>query len=111
MAQPNVFQLRGARQACVGGAIGTRIVPGVRASRNRRVPDLGVTCAPPEPILLIEILSPSNEAETRTNTKLADGDLFALIVMAGTRPAMTIKATDELSSVSFGITSGPMPAC
>ena len=50
------------------------IVPRVRANRNYRVPDLGVTCAPPsdapmvaEPILLIEILSPSNEADTRAN--------------------------------------------
>src|SRR5262249_36013674 len=50
------------------------IVPRVRANRNYRVPDLGVTCSPAsdslmvaEPILLIEILSPSNEAETRAN--------------------------------------------
>ncbi len=50
------------------------IVPRVRASDNFRVPDLGVTCAPPsggvmvpEPVLLIEILSPGNEAKTRAN--------------------------------------------
>jgi len=50
------------------------IVPRVRSDRNCRVPDLGVTCAPPssalmvaEPILLIEILSPSNEVETWAN--------------------------------------------
>ena len=50
------------------------IVPRVRANENFRVPDLGVTCAPPsgevmlpEPLLLVEILSPSNEAKTRTN--------------------------------------------
>lgn len=50
------------------------IVPNVRANRNYRVPDLGVTCASPsggqmmpEPVLLIEILSPSNEAETWAN--------------------------------------------
>ena len=50
------------------------IVPHVRANRNYRVPDLGVTCAAPtrdpmvpEPVLLIEILSPSNEAETWAN--------------------------------------------
>jgi Uma2 family endonuclease len=40
------------------------------------VPDLGVTCASPtrdpmvpEPVLLIEILSPSNEAETWANIR------------------------------------------
>jgi Uma2 family endonuclease len=50
------------------------IVPRVRANENFRVPDLGVTCAPPsgevmvpEPILLVEILSPSNEAKTWSN--------------------------------------------
>lgn len=50
------------------------IVPRLRPDRNYRVPDLGVTCAPPstgsvvsEPVLLVEILSPSNEAETWAN--------------------------------------------
>ncbi len=50
------------------------VVPRVRSDRNYRVPDLGITCAPPssslmvpEPILLIEILSPSNEVETWAN--------------------------------------------
>ena len=39
-----------------------------------RVPDLGVTCSPdmsshatPEPVLLIEVLSPGNFAQTRSN--------------------------------------------
>lgn len=51
------------------------VVPRVRANMNYRIPDLGVTCAPPsdkqmlpEPLLLVEILSPSNERETRANT-------------------------------------------
>lgn len=50
------------------------IVPKVRSSENFRIPDLGVTCAPPsnaimtqEPVLLIEILSPGNEGRTRSN--------------------------------------------
>jgi Uma2 family endonuclease len=50
------------------------IVPRVRSHSNFRVPDLAVTCAAPslglmvpDPILLIEILSPSNEAQTRAN--------------------------------------------
>jgi Uma2 family endonuclease len=50
------------------------IVPRVRSDRNYRIPDLGVTCAPPssnlmieDPILLIEILSPRDEVETRAN--------------------------------------------
>jgi Uma2 family endonuclease len=48
------------------------VQPRVRAEWNFRVPDLGVTCAPnkagdvftPDPILLIEVLSPSNAADT-----------------------------------------------
>jgi Uma2 family endonuclease len=50
------------------------VVPRVRSATNHRIPDLGVTCSPPsgghvvtDPVLLIEILSPSNEALTREN--------------------------------------------
>ena len=50
------------------------IVPRGRSDRNYRVPDIGITCAPPsgrqvvlDPLILIEILSPSNEAETWAN--------------------------------------------
>lgn len=50
------------------------VVPRVRSDQNYRVPDLAVTCAPPalgqmisDPVLAIEILSPSNEAKTRAN--------------------------------------------
>lgn len=51
------------------------VVPRVRSAINHRVPDLGVTCAPPaaggevgtDPVLLVEILSPSNERLTRAN--------------------------------------------
>lgn len=47
----------------------------VRADVNRRVPDLGVTCTPdqrgevelPDPILLVEIMSPGNKADTWSN--------------------------------------------
>jgi Uma2 family endonuclease len=49
--------------------------PRVRADHNVRVPDLGVTCAPWDgddgvlaaPLVLVEILSPSNQADTWTN--------------------------------------------
>lgn len=50
------------------------VVPHLNARRNVRIPDLGVTCSPasaeamvPDPVLLVEILSPSNEAETWRN--------------------------------------------
>ncbi len=52
-------------------AVKTRI----RAKKNMRVPDLGVTCMPdtagrvdlPDPILLIEIMSPGNQKDTWDN--------------------------------------------
>ena len=48
------------------------IVPRVQASHNVRIPDLAVTCSDYEaeeavltdPMLVVEILSPSNQAET-----------------------------------------------
>jgi Uma2 family endonuclease len=50
------------------------VIPGLRSRFNQRVPDLGVSCGPfldsrslADPLLLVEILSPSNEAKTRAN--------------------------------------------
>ena len=51
------------------------VIPRVGAKNNVRAPDLGVSCsksadseyALTDPVLLIEILSPSNKAETWTN--------------------------------------------
>jgi Uma2 family endonuclease len=51
------------------------IVPHVRARSNMRVPDVAVTCSPvdagrfalPAPVLIVEIPSPTNEAETWEN--------------------------------------------
>lgn len=51
------------------------VAPRLRRETNLRVPDLAVSCAPhrpgqvllPDPILIVEVLSPSNERETRRN--------------------------------------------
>ena len=50
------------------------VIPRVSSISNERIPDLGVTCsqalgarAIADPVVLIEILSPSNEAQTRAN--------------------------------------------
>ncbi len=50
------------------------VVPHVNAGINLRIPDLAVTCAPidaattlADPVLIVEILSPSNQAQTRAN--------------------------------------------
>jgi Uma2 family endonuclease len=72
------------------------IVPKLRADRNYRIPDIGVTCAPPsaalmlpEPILLIEILSPSNEVETWANvwTYASIPSVAEILVVHSTRVA------------------------
>src|SRR5208337_3162725 len=69
------------------------IVPRVRANRNFRIPDFGVTCAPPalglmaaDPILLIEVLSPSNEAETRAN-------IWAYTTIPSVREILAVNST------------------
>jgi Uma2 family endonuclease len=51
------------------------IVPRLLSEHNVRIPDLAVTCSPlgpgqatlSDPVLVIEILSPSNQAKTWTN--------------------------------------------
>ena len=65
--------LRERRPQC-GVVVAPGVVPRVRSAINHRIPDLGVTCSPPsggqtvaDPVLLIEILSPSNAALTRAN--------------------------------------------
>jgi|SRR4051812_26729133 len=66
-------QLLAAGSAC-SVVVAPSIVPRVQSNENFRVPDIGVTCAPPsggvmvpDPVLLIEILFPGNEAQTRSN--------------------------------------------
>ncbi|WP_158258175.1 Uma2 family endonuclease [Rhodopila globiformis] len=76
--QAELVRLLGNHLLAAGSAcsvvVAPAIVPRVQANENFRIPDLGVTCAPPsggvavpEPVLLIEILSPGNEAQTRSN--------------------------------------------
>lgn len=70
------------------------VVPRVRAEANMRVPDVAVTCAADdpashaltEPLLLIEILSPSNEAETRAN-------VWAYTTIPSVREILLVRST------------------
>jgi len=52
------------------------VIPSHRSEANCLVPDLGITCTPPigarlmhEPLVLIEILSPTNVSKTRANVR------------------------------------------
>lgn len=69
------------------------VIPRLRASENWRIPDLGVTCAPPrgglemaEPVLLAEILSPNNYIETRAN-------LWAYTTLPSLRDILVLNVT------------------
>lgn len=63
--------LRAHRPGCVVLA-NPGVIPGLLSDRNVRIPDLAVTCSRleratydvPDPVLIVEILSPSNQAET-----------------------------------------------
>lgn len=71
------------------------VVPRIRAAMNVRVPDLAVNCiadergqrALPDPILVIEILSPSNEAETREN-------VWAFTTIPSLREILLVRSTE-----------------
>ena len=63
-------QLRARKSLCrVGTEAG--VIPPLHQKKNARVPDIAVTCAPPStskvfesPVLIVEVISPSNEDET-----------------------------------------------
>jgi Uma2 family endonuclease len=63
------------RQSLCSVVTAPGIIPRVRANHNFRIPDLAVTCSPyvteesavSDPVLVVEILSPSNQAETWAN--------------------------------------------
>lgn len=78
--QARLTQLLGVHLDSRGGQCRVVTAPGVvpkeRSLENCLVPDLGVTCAPPtgarlmhEPLVLIEILSPTNVSKTRANVR------------------------------------------
>jgi Uma2 family endonuclease len=86
------------------------VVPRVRANQNFRIPDLGVTCTPPsrdqfvsEPVLLIEILSPSNESETRAN-------IWAYTTVPSVREILAIRSTRIEAELLVRNADGTWPA-
>ena len=109
-------------------AINGGVVPRARSAINARIPDLAVICSRAdrtgplmrEPLILCEILSPSNEAETTANIwayttipsvqeiLILDGTAIAADVLRrnadGTWPDDPIECTDgrlELASIGF----------
>jgi Uma2 family endonuclease len=66
----------------------------IRASKNYRIPELGVTCQPivagqnliTDPVLLIEVLSPSNDRDTWNN-------IWAYTVIPSVREILVLNST------------------
>ena len=68
------------------------VVPRVRGGDNMRVPDLAVSCSPPEqghispPVLVVEVLSPGNRAETW-------GNVWAYTTIASVQEVLVMHST------------------
>ncbi len=85
------------------------VVPRVRAADNVRIPDLAVTCAPPaserllaEPVLLVEILSPSNADETWAN-------VWAYTTIPSVAEIVVISSTEVAAQLLLRAADGSWP--
>ncbi len=87
------------------------IVPRVRADENFRIPDLAVTCTPYEteeydvvnPVLIVEILSPSNRAETWRN-------VWAFTTIPSLREILVLHSTEIRADLLRRGEDGSWPA-
>jgi len=87
------------------------IVPRVRASENFRVPDLAVTCTRYEteeydvsnPVLIVEILSPSNRADTWRN-------VWAFTTIPSLREILLLSSTSVRAELLRRGSDGSWPA-
>jgi len=94
-----------------GAVIEPGVVPRVLAAANMRVPDVVVTCeaddpgvhALAEPILIVEVLSPSNEAETREN-------VWAYTTIPTVREILLIRSTHIAAELIRREPDGSWPA-
>jgi len=83
----------------------------IRANVNMRVPDLGVTCVPdapgqqtlPDPIVLIEILSPGNASQTWDN-------VWSYATIPSVREILVVHSTRRLAELLRRDTDGNWPA-
>ena len=87
------------------------VIPRVRAEANVRVPDIAVTCAPDdpashaliEPVILVEILSPSCEAENRAN-------VWAYTTIPTVREILLVRSTQIAAELIRREPNGGWPA-
>jgi len=86
------------------------VVPRVRADRNYRVPDMAVTCEPPNrdqmlqtPVVLVENLSSSNEIGTNSN-------IWAFTTIPSAMEILSIHSTRIAASLLRRYPDGNWPA-
>jgi hypothetical protein len=87
------------------------VQPRVRAAHNARIPDLGVTCTPigvddrlmREPVVLIEILSPSNLKDTW-------GDVWAYTTIPSARDILVLHSMTRRAELLVRQADGSWPA-
>ncbi|MBV8457527.1 MAG: Uma2 family endonuclease [Acetobacteraceae bacterium] len=85
------------------------VIPRLRSDENMLVPDVGVTCSPPsggksipDPVLLVEVLSPSNEAQTRAN-------IWAYTTIPSVREIWVVSSWDVRAEVFWLRPDGTWP--
>lgn len=85
------------------------VVPRAGAHENVRIPDIAVTCKPPsgerlmrEPVLLIEILSPSNVGQTRAN-------VWAYTTIPSVREILVVASTSVQAELLRRLPDGNWP--
>ena len=87
------------------------VQPNVRANWNFRIPDLGVTCKPsksgeimtPDPILLVEVLSPGNSQDTYENVR-------AYATLQSVKEILVVHSTSMKAELLRRDASGGWPA-
>ncbi len=92
------------------------IVPRIRSAANMRVPDLAVNCTPdeagqralPDPILIVEILSPSNEPQTRENETREN--VWAYASIPSVRDILLLASTGIEAELLHRAADGAWPA-
>ena len=100
--------LRGTKSRCRAGTE-VPVVPPMHNKRNARAPDISVTCAPVSdskvleaPVLIVEIMSPGNEAETWESIR-------ALADLASLREILVVQSTRVEAEVYTRDSSGAWP--
>lgn len=85
------------------------VIPKLRSDRNMLIPDIAVSCAPStgrhdmaDPILLIEILSPSNARQTRAN-------VWAFSTIPSVRELVLVRSTSIAAEVLLRREDGSWP--